>query len=70
MSLAKQNFSNVVEDAINQQITMELAAAHTYLSIAAYMGGVSVALPGLEKFFREQAEEVKANNTKIILLAR
>ncbi|KAG0032423.1 hypothetical protein BGZ82_006554 [Podila clonocystis] len=66
MSLAKQNFSNVVEDAINQQITMELAAAHTYLSISAYMGSDLVALPGLEKFFREQAEEERehAENLK------
>ncbi|KAF9318460.1 hypothetical protein BG000_012077 [Podila horticola] len=57
MSLAKQNFSNVVEDAINQQVAMEMAAAHTYLAISAYMGSDSVALPGLEKFFREQSEE-------------
>jgi ferritin heavy chain len=58
MSLAKQNFSNVVEDALNQQISLEMTASQTYLSIAAYMGSDTVALPGFEKFFREQSEEV------------
>lgn len=58
MSLAKQNFSNVVEDALNQQISLEMTASQTYLAIAAYMGSDNVALPGLEKFFNEQSQEV------------
>lgn len=58
MSLAKQNFSNVVEDALNQQISLEMTASQTYLAIAAYMGSDTVALPGLEKYFHEQSEEV------------
>ncbi|GJJ77876.1 ferritin heavy chain [Entomortierella parvispora] len=56
-SLAKQNFASVVEDAVNQQINLEMIAAHTYLAIAAYMGADAVALPGFEKYFREQAQE-------------
>ncbi|KAF9430508.1 hypothetical protein BGZ94_006454 [Podila epigama] len=66
MSLAKQNFSNVVEDAINLQISMELTAAQTYLAIAAYLGGDSLALPGLEKFFKEQAEEEREHAQSLI----
>lgn len=58
-SLAKQNFASVVEDAVNQQINLEMIAAHTYLAVAAYMGADAVALPGFEKYFREQAQEVR-----------
>ncbi|KAG0210807.1 hypothetical protein BGX28_008943 [Mortierella sp. GBA30] len=66
MSLAKQNFSNVVEDAINQQITLEMTASHAYLSIAAFLGSDTVALPGFEKFFREQADEEREHAQKLI----
>ncbi|KAG0052500.1 hypothetical protein BGZ83_002485 [Gryganskiella cystojenkinii] len=66
MSLAKQNFASVVEDAINQQINMEMIAAHTYLAIAAYMGEDSVALPGFEKYFREQAQEEREHAQSLI----
>lgn len=65
MSLAKQNFSNVVEDALNQQISLEMTASQTYLAIAAYMGSDTVALPGLEKFFNEQSEEVIIHSQRL-----
>ncbi|KAF9139259.1 Stores iron in a soluble, non-toxic, readily available form [Linnemannia schmuckeri] len=66
MSLAKQNFSNVVEDALNQQISLEMTASQTYLAIAAYMGSDTVALPGLEKFFNEQSEEEREHAQHLI----
>lgn len=46
MSLAKQNFSNTAEEAINAQINMELQASMVYLSMAAWASNASVALPG------------------------
>lgn len=46
MSLAKQNFSNASEEAINQQINTELQASQVYLSMAAWAQHSSVALPG------------------------
>ncbi|CAO3569650.1 unnamed protein product [Mortierella alpina] len=52
MSLAKQNFSSASEEAINHQISQELQA--------------SQALPGLEKFFRESAEEEREHAQKLI----
>ncbi|RUS14189.1 ferritin-like superfamily [Endogone sp. FLAS-F59071] len=45
MSLAKQNFSNAAEEAINAQINMELQASTVYLSMAAWASNASVALP-------------------------
>ncbi|CAO3569774.1 unnamed protein product [Mortierella alpina] len=66
MSLAKQNFSSVVEDSINEQISQEMAASHAYLSIAAFMASDGVALPGFEKFFREQADEERGHAQKLM----
>ncbi|KAI8053154.1 ferritin-like superfamily [Gilbertella persicaria] len=55
-SLAKQNFSQAAEDAINTQIQMHQMAQQTYLSAAAYFNHCEAALPGFTKFFHERAE--------------
>ncbi|KAG2175408.1 hypothetical protein INT43_001055 [Umbelopsis isabellina] len=56
-SLAKQNYSTAAEDALNAQIQIQQTASHVYLSAAAYFARDNVALPGLQKFFQEQAHE-------------
>ncbi|KAF9120570.1 Stores iron in a soluble, non-toxic, readily available form, partial [Linnemannia schmuckeri] len=66
MSLAKQNFSSASEEAINHQISQELQASQVYLSLSAWAGHVNQALPGLEKFFRESAEEEREHAQKLI----
>ncbi|KAF8928919.1 Stores iron in a soluble, non-toxic, readily available form [Dissophora ornata] len=66
MSLAKQNFSSSSEEAINHQISQELQASQVYLSLSAWAGHVNQALPGLEKFFRESAEEEREHAQKLI----
>ncbi|KAF9189996.1 Stores iron in a soluble, non-toxic, readily available form [Haplosporangium sp. Z 767] len=66
MSLAKQNFSNVVEDALNQQIALEMTASQTYLSIASYLGADSIGLPGLQKYFHGQADEEREHAQSLI----
>ncbi|CAG8517988.1 764_t:CDS:1 [Ambispora leptoticha] len=66
MSLAKQNFASVSEEAINVQINAELEAAQAYLSLAAWAGNVNVALPGLTKFFQESATEERDHANKLI----
>ncbi|KAF9586661.1 hypothetical protein BGW38_010662 [Lunasporangiospora selenospora] len=66
MSLAKQNFSSACEDAINHQIGQELQASQVYLSLSAWAGHVNQALPGLEHFFKESAEEEREHAQKLI----
>ncbi|KAL0084807.1 ferritin-like superfamily [Phycomyces blakesleeanus] len=66
MSLAKQNFATTSEEAINQQINTELQASQVYLSMASWAQHSSVALPGLEKYFREQAEEERKHAQHLI----
>ncbi|KAF9162788.1 fts3-like protein [Actinomortierella ambigua] len=66
MSLVKQNFSSACEEAINHQISQELQAAQVYRSLGAWAGHVNQALPGLEKFFKESAEEETEHAQKLI----
>ncbi|KAL9546350.1 hypothetical protein MBANPS3_006704 [Mucor bainieri] len=55
-SLAKQNYTQLAEDAVNQQIQMYQMAQQTYIAAAAYFNNAEVALPGFTKFFHERAE--------------
>ncbi|KAI9473950.1 MAG: ferritin-like superfamily [Benjaminiella poitrasii] len=66
MSLAKQNFAVQSEEALNQQVNTELQASQVYLSMSAWAQHSSVALPGLEKYFRESAEEEREHAQKLI----
>ncbi|KAG0747389.1 hypothetical protein G6F62_001464 [Rhizopus arrhizus] len=66
MSLAKQNFANQSEEALNQQVNTELQASQVYLSMSAWAQHTSVALPGLEKYFREAAHEEREHAQKLI----
>ncbi|CEG84193.1 Putative Ferritin [Rhizopus microsporus] len=66
MALTKQNFSTQSEEALNQQINTELQASQVYLSMSAWAQHSTVALPGLEKYFREAAEEEREHAQKLI----
>lgn len=66
MSLAKQNFATQSEEALNQQVNTELQASQVYLSMAAWAQHSSVALPGLEKYFRESATEEREHAQHLI----
>lgn len=60
MSLARQNLSREVEEGINKQISIELTASYSYLSMATWLARDVVALYGLAKYYREQSESVNA----------
>ncbi|KAF9961145.1 fts3-like protein [Mortierella alpina] len=47
-------------------ITQELQAAHEYIALSSWAGHVNQALPGLEKFFRESAEDERKHAQKLI----
>ncbi|CAG8548727.1 3174_t:CDS:2 [Ambispora leptoticha] len=66
MSLAKQNYSTAAEDQINAQILQEQTAAANYESIGAYFARDNIGLPGLAKFFRNQAEEERQHAQKLM----
>ncbi len=57
MQSCRQNFSPIVEDAINDQINMELTAFYHYLAVATFLNHEHIALPGLYNFFTKASKE-------------
>jgi ferritin heavy chain len=57
MYSCRQNFSKVVEEAINEQINLEMTAFYHYLSAATFLNQEHIALPGLYKFFTKASKE-------------
>ena len=66
MSLARQNFSAALEAGLNNQITAELTASHTYLALAAHFDRDDVALSGFRDFFKHQSDEEREHAQKLI----
>lgn len=50
-SLARQNYIQLAEDAVNQQIQMYQMAQQTYLAASSYFNNAEVALPASILFF-------------------
>jgi len=66
MSLARLNFSEAAEAALNKQIAMEQTASQAYLSMSAWFARDTVALHGLARRFRELAHEEMEHANKLI----
>ncbi|XP_065645043.1 soma ferritin isoform X2 [Hydra vulgaris] len=65
-SQCRQNFHQESEDAINNQINMELYASYQYLSMAYYFDQDDVALDGYFKFFKHQSDEEREHAQKLM----
>lgn len=66
MSLARQNFSEASEAAINQQILVELTASYAYQSMSSWCARDTVSLPGFAAFLRECSEDERKHAQKLI----
>jgi ferritin heavy chain len=66
MYSCRQNFSKVVEDAINEQINLEMSAFYHYLSAATFLNHEHIALNGLYKFFTKASKEEMAHAQQFI----
>ena len=66
MSLVRQNFHEECELALNKQINLELYASYVYLSMAYYFDRSDVALPGLQKFFKESSDDERGHAMKFM----
>lgn len=60
-SLVRQNFHDSCEQAINDQINMELYASYVYLAMAYHFDRSDVALKGFHKYFKEQSVEERGH---------
>ncbi|CAG5117593.1 unnamed protein product [Candidula unifasciata] len=66
MSLARQNYSEECEAAVNRQINLELYANYVYLSMAYHFDREDVALPGFLKFFQKLSDEERERAEKLM----
>ncbi|RDX82335.1 hypothetical protein CR513_36890 [Mucuna pruriens] len=66
VSLARQNFIDECESAINEQINVEYNASYVYHSLFAYFDRDNVALKGFAKFFKESSEEEREHAEKLM----
>lgn len=65
----KLDYYQIHEDCnsvLNEQVSLELYAAHQYLNMAGYFGKPTVARPGFAKFFRSQSLEEYEHASKFI----
>jgi len=58
MSIARQNFPELVEEGINRQILTELTASYVYQSMSSWFARDTVSLPGLSKYYAKQTQSV------------
>lgn len=65
-SVIRQNFHQSSEQAINDQINMELTASYVYQSMAFYYDRDDIALPGFKKFFEHNSEEEREHAEKLM----
>jgi ferritin heavy chain len=65
-SQIRQNFHADTEQAINNQINMELTASYTYQSMAFYFDRDDVALPGFSDFFKHSSDEEREHAEKLM----
>lgn len=66
VSLARQNYADECEAAINEQINVEYNVSYVYHAMFAYFDRDNVALRGLAKFFRESSEEEREHSEKLM----
>ncbi|XP_020581867.1 ferritin-4, chloroplastic-like [Phalaenopsis equestris] len=65
-SLARQNYVDECEAAINEQINIEYNVSYVYHAMFAYFDRDNVALRGLAKFFNESSEEERDHAEKLM----
>ncbi|XP_028929285.1 ferritin light chain [Ornithorhynchus anatinus] len=67
-SQIRQNFAPEAEAGVNRLVNLQLRASYTYLSLGYYFDRDDVALAGVSRFFREQAEEKREGAERLLKL--
>ncbi|KAF7845279.1 ferritin-2, chloroplastic [Senna tora] len=66
VSMARLNYEDECEAALNEQINVEYNVSYVYHSMYAYFGRDNIALRGLSKFFKESSEEEREHAEKLM----
>lgn len=62
----RQNFHVESENALNEQINLELNACYIYQSMSMYFDREDVSLPGFSKFFNEMSKQQRDHSEKLM----
>lgn len=62
----RQNFHENCVNAINDQINLELTASYIYQSMSFHFNRDDVALPGFQKFYKENSDEEREHAEKLM----
>lgn len=62
----RQNYHADSEDAVNEQINLELYAGYLYISMSYYFDRDDVALNGMRKFFKDRSEEKREHARELM----
>ncbi|KAL7590774.1 hypothetical protein Lser_V15G39433 [Lactuca serriola] len=65
-SLARQNYFDDCEAAINEQINVEYNVSYVYHALYAYFDRDNVAMKGFAKFFKESSDEEREHAEKLM----
>lgn len=66
VSLARQDFTDRLEAAVNEQINVEYTMSVIYHSLAAFMDRDNVGLPGFAAYFKHQSDEEREHANKLM----
>ncbi|RNA21358.1 ferritin [Brachionus plicatilis] len=66
VSRIRQNFHAECEQALNEQVNLELTASYIYQSMSFYFNRDDVALPGFHKFYKENSDEEREHAEKFM----
>ncbi|XP_054783774.1 ferritin-3, chloroplastic-like [Prosopis cineraria] len=66
VSMARQNYADECESAINEQINVEYNVSYVYHSLFAYFDRDNIALKGFARFFKEASEEEREHAEKLM----
>ncbi|XP_028792031.1 ferritin-2, chloroplastic-like [Neltuma alba] len=65
-SLARQQYNEQCEDALNEQINVEYSISYVYHAVHAYFDRDNIALKGLAKFFKDSSVEERQHAEKLM----
>ncbi|XP_015510601.1 soma ferritin-like [Neodiprion pinetum] len=66
MSMIRQNFHPECENALNNQINLELYASYVYLSMAYHFDRHDIALSGLSSYFKKASDDERNHAMKFL----
>ena len=69
-SQVRQNFHLNCEEALNNQVNLDLTSSYVYQAISFYFDRDDLGLPGMQKFFKALSDEKRNDAEKVNVIPR